>query len=193
MAMKEMGRVIRQAKHDWAHTQLHKAANTWNIWEMVAHRKGQCSNFFLALCKKDGTLTNDPTEKANIFQQKFFPDNRITIKPSQQDNLDPLPTRKWDQITKEEVAEALVDTSNKSAPGPSGTGYSLIKWVNKECPDLLTCIYNLALGLGVHPWKLTTVVIINKPNKPNYNAPKAYQPISLLECATKLLEKIMAN
>ena len=37
------------------------------------------------------------------------------------------------------------------------------------------------------------VVILNKPNKPNYSQAKAYWPISLLECASKLMEKIIAK
>jgi hypothetical protein len=36
-------------------------------------------------------------------------------------------------------------------------------------------------------------VILNKPNKPDHSLAKAYRPISLLECITKLLEKIVAK
>ena len=37
------------------------------------------------------------------------------------------------------------------------------------------------------------MVILNKPNKPDYSLAKAYRPISLLECIAKLLEKIVAK
>ena len=37
------------------------------------------------------------------------------------------------------------------------------------------------------------VVPIPKPNKADYSAPKAYRPISLLECCGKLLEKLIAR
>ena len=37
------------------------------------------------------------------------------------------------------------------------------------------------------------VVVINKPQKPDYSVPKAYQPIVLMECIGKLLEKIVAK
>jgi retron-type reverse transcriptase len=43
------------------------------------------------------------------------------------------------------------------------------------------------------PMTKAKVVVIPKPNKPDYTAPKAYRPISLLECSGKLLEKIVAN
>jgi len=37
------------------------------------------------------------------------------------------------------------------------------------------------------------VVVLNKPNKPNYSQAKAYQPISLLEYTGKLMEKVIAK
>jgi retron-type reverse transcriptase len=36
-------------------------------------------------------------------------------------------------------------------------------------------------------------VVINKPQKPDYSAPKAYRSIALMECVGKLLEKIVAK
>jgi hypothetical protein len=37
------------------------------------------------------------------------------------------------------------------------------------------------------------MVVIPKPNKPNYSNPKAYRPIALLNCLGKVLEKLMAS
>ena len=37
------------------------------------------------------------------------------------------------------------------------------------------------------------VVVLAKPQRPDYSMPKAYRPISLLECCRKLLEKIVAS
>jgi len=37
------------------------------------------------------------------------------------------------------------------------------------------------------------VVVLNKPNKPDYSQAKAYRPISLLECTGKLMEKIVVK
>ena len=37
------------------------------------------------------------------------------------------------------------------------------------------------------------MVIIKKTGKPNYGIPKAYRPISLLNCLRKIAEKIMAT
>jgi hypothetical protein len=37
------------------------------------------------------------------------------------------------------------------------------------------------------------MVVIPKPNKPDYSNPKAYRPIALLNCLGKVLEKLMAS
>jgi len=51
----------------------------------------------------------------------------------------------------------------------------------------------VSINSSVYPWKEATVVVLNKPNRPDYSLAKAYWPISLLECAGKLLEKIVAK
>ncbi len=81
----------------------------------------------------------------------------------------------------------------KSAPSPSGVRYTLLKWAHQACPDAITLIFNLCLDTGTYPWHHTTIVVLNKPNKPNYSNPKAYRPISLLECVGKVLKKIVAK
>jgi len=42
-------------------------------------------------------------------------------------------------------------------------------------------------------WKVVKIVAIRKPNKPDYAAPKAYKPISLLRTNSKGLEAIAAR
>ena len=59
----------------------------------------------------------------------------------------------------------------------------------------LTWIFNGCLQHGTHPdlWKSATVVVIPKPNRADHFAAKNYQPISLLECISKLLEKAVSK
>jgi hypothetical protein len=96
-------------------------------------------------------------------------------------------------VTEDEVRQALSPTSNKSAPGPSGITYKLLKWMFEANPGLIIATLNGALEHGTHPWGTADVVVIPKPHKPDYSLAKAYRPISLLECTGKLLEKVVAN
>ena len=56
-------------------------------------------------------------------------------------------------------------------------------------------MFNAIHASGVWPtwFKQSTCVIIPKPNKPRYNVPKAFRPISLLNTIGKLLTKIIAT
>jgi hypothetical protein len=51
----------------------------------------------------------------------------------------------------------------------------------------------MCLDTGTHPWKHTTIIILNKLNKLDYSVPKAYRPITLMECMGKVLERIVAK
>jgi hypothetical protein len=42
-------------------------------------------------------------------------------------------------------------------------------------------------------WKEAIIVVIPKPDRPDYSLPKAHHPISLLECISKLLEKVVTQ
>jgi len=91
------------------------------------------------------------------------------------------------------VDHNIACTSNKSAPGPSGITYKLLKWCHAANPLRLTSLFNAAISLGHHPWRSATVVPIPKPGKIDYRVAKAYRPISLLECCGKLLEQIVSK
>jgi len=128
-----------------------------------------------------------------LFCQRFFPANTCPVNTIQHDDPPPLNTRTWANITVEEITEALRTSSTKSTPGPSGIGYTILKWAHAARPEALTIIFNLCLETSKHPWNEATIVVLNKPQKPDYSVAKAYRPISLLECTGKVLEKIVAN
>ena len=61
--------------------------------------------------------------------------------------------------------------------------------------DWIKAIYQRSLDLQRLPtaWKVAKIVAIRKSNKPDYSAPKAYKPISLLMTISKGLEAIVAR
>jgi hypothetical protein len=106
---------------------------------------------------------------------------------------DPFPKHPFHPIMKREVELALARTSNKSTPSPSSIGYKLVKWAFAAHPNFILDIFNATLCLGHHLWTIAKIVILPKPNKLDYSMVKAYWPVSLLECFSKTLEKIVAN
>ena len=75
----------------------------------------------------------------------------------------------------------------------SGREGMLLKWLHAACPKVLANLFNMCLEQGIHLWWSLVVAVTNKSNKPDYSAPKAYCPISLLKCMGKLLEKVIAK
>jgi hypothetical protein len=68
-----------------------------------------------------------------------------------------------------------------------------------KCADLildrLYSIYTAIIrkGLYYNPWRQFMTVILHKPGKPNYNMPKAYRPIALLNTMAKLLSVVVSK
>ena len=88
-----------------------------------------------------------------------------------------------------------MSSSSAKAPGPDGLGFECLKRAYTAIPDYFHSLYEVLLRAGYHPqaWREATIVIIKKNGKPDYSAPKAYRPISLLNCLGKIAEKIMAT
>jgi hypothetical protein len=192
-ATKTLRHTIAQAKRRWAHEKLNEVVDAQDIWRMASVCHGRCTNSIQPLRNMMQQLVDDSKEKAALFKAWFFPEDPKPVSPVQM--TDPLPhlPRTWDPISPEEITLALSTASNSSALGISGIGYKILKWAHSTYPDALTLFFNLCLDSGTHPWKHAKVVVINKPDKPNYSLPKAYHPISLLEYMGKLLEKVVAK
>ena len=111
--------------------------------------------------------------------------------------LHALPERSFPPFSRQEIQDAVSLTSNSSAPGPDHVTWELLKralQVNNAAEGLCH-LFNQISSSGTWPswFKESTCVIIPKPNKPKYNVPKAFRPISLLNTMGKLLTKIIAT
>ena len=105
-----------------------------------------------------------------------------------------MPAEKWMEITLDQLTQAINRLSPYKAPGSDG----ITNIVFQHCHQLanyLLPVFNAAVKLQIHyePWKESITVILCKPGKPNYSAPKGYHPIALLNTMAKLLSVIMAD
>ena len=176
---------IRHAKKDWLEGLITDPSTS--IWDLAKWRNG-CRSLWIPPING----SSDPEDMGKSFKECFFsfpkPPEPVLNLPGTA-----APKCPFYAMTQNKVEQALRDTSNKSAPGPSGIGYKLVKWAFAAHPDSILDIFTSALCLGHHPWTTAKVIIIPKPNKSDYSATKAYCPVSLLECFGKVLEKIVAN
>jgi hypothetical protein len=177
---KALKKATQKAKREWANSIISNAKNE-ELWQVTKWRHSQWVSFILAILTNQGLSSEDPT-KAEAFQARFFNNHPLAVPDIFPDDPPPLLSRDLAMITQEEIATALFNTSNKSAPGPSGQGYLLIKWAFLAHLECLTHLYNACLRLGHHPflWKEAMAVVIPKPNQMDPSLPKNYHPISFL-------------
>ena len=83
------------------------------------------------------------------------------------------------------------------APGPDKISWCYLKSILKQDTYLynLINIANVYILLGHWPthFKLSSTIIIPKPNKPTYDHPKSFWPIVFLNTLGKLIEKVIAE
>jgi len=107
------------------------------------------------------------------------------------------PVKEWNLFSKQELIDALEKCNNSSAPGTDKLTWSYIKSIMRDNNCLLKFvdIANACINLGHWPshFKMSTMIIIPKPNKSTYNSPKSYWPIVLLNMVGKLFEKMIGE
>ena len=89
--------------------------------------------------------------------------------------------------------EALAACSSLLSPGPDHVTWVYLKKIVAEpqCLNVFIKLANACLTVGHWPkhFKESVSVIVPKPSKPSYSAPKAFRPIALLNTLGKLIEK----
>lgn len=85
--------------------------------------------------------------------------------------------------------------NKQTAPGIDLLDWTIIKAAIAAIPKLFLNTYQQLFNGGHHPiqWKTAIGIIIPKKNKKDYAEPKAYRPIALLPCLSKLLKRLFAN
>lgn len=187
---KNLKTVIKYAKQDQADSYI----TATNIWEVAAWQHGCQSSHIPALVTGDGSLTYDHKEMAGLLSRHFFAeDNSIPINfhgnpPAQR-------TQGLYPFTQSELQDMLTLTKNNSAPGSLGIGWFLLKKAWPHMGPLLANIFTACVHLAHHlaHWKEAKVVVIPKPDKPNYSHAKVHHPISLIETMSKLMKKAVTK
>lgn len=186
-AIRTYDRTLDQTKqHHWRDW-LERAEdpNIWTVHKLIsALATDKAKARIPALKGKVGnieTSTSSNTEKSKALAKTFFlpkPDNSRIDKDYQY----PKACCKANQITREQIVQQLRKLKPYKAPGPN----SIPNIVLMRCADILLGrllhLYKAMIKKNLHyaPWKTFTMVVLQKPGKPRYDVPKAYQPIALL-------------
>ena len=103
----------------------------------------------------------------------------------------------WPEFLREEFKFMLSSCNNSSAPGPDKLSQNHLKIIFEdiECLDTFVQIANACINLGywLQHFKISTMIVIPKPNKKLYDSPKSFRPIVLLNIIGKLIKKIIGE
>ena len=124
---------------------------------------------------------------ALFHQVDFNIINKVTRKP----------TQGWNPFSRYKFKSAISKCKDSSSPGPDRLTWHHWKIIiaNDNCFSRIINIANTCIKLGHWPkyFKVSTTIVIPKPNKSLYDHPKAFRPIVLLNTLGKLIEKVMAE
>jgi len=106
------------------------------------------------------------------------------------DEAPPVPT-----ITTQEIDIAVARLPTGKAPGPDLVPNEIIRLAYGKYPDKFSICYNACLANGVFPasWKRAKLVLLYKGQGKPRDRPSSYRPISLLDGAGKVFERILLN
>lgn len=177
-----MKRLTKAAKGIWS---FHKWSKGARNYPTSAIYRGENRPPAVSHTEKCEAIWEELFQPPPMLHDEFIP-NLIDDLP------DDLP---FQDVTRDEVREALFKSSAKTSPGESQTSYLVLRWTWSVAEDYMHALMKRCLQGGYHPkvWRRAIAVVLRKPKKPNYSKSRAYHLIQLLECLGKLLEKIVAR
>jgi len=183
-------------------SQLSATENTdYSLWKATRYLK-QPLQHNPPIRKNDGYWARSNAEKAELFaehlEKVFQPYPSEITEQEDRSILTSLDSPSQMDLTIKKFSFTEIKTTIHSELNPKkAPGYDLVTGkVLQELPDvgirLLTYIFNAILRTGYFPiqWKISQVILIPKPGKPQEEV-ASYRPISLLPCMSKLFEKML--
>ncbi|KAG2071136.1 hypothetical protein BDR04DRAFT_1016832 [Suillus decipiens] len=118
-------------------------------------------------------ISND--NKSEILARTFFPHPPPTSSVPK-DFEYPDPATPFTPITMEHIEQAISNTSPYKAPGPDRLCNIIFKCNSGQLTPYLLYIFRAVFTLKTYyePWRDFTTVVLHKPGKADYSAPKAY-------------------
>lgn len=170
-----------------------KGAEIWQVWKM-ASTKRTCKTPTL-VNPRTGESAHNFAEKELLFANTLFPPERREEGEQNPPDLQEASDHQIAPVTNCEAKKAITSQGQLKAPGEDNLVCRVITKCWEALGEWITKLYTGMLEDGYHPkrWRRAIIAIIPKPNKPKYDTPKAYRPISLLAALGKGLERVVAD
>lgn len=119
----------------------------------------------------------------------------VPATPSASTELIEFPGVETPLFTADELLRAADKLPSGKAPGPDCVPNEVIRLAVSRSPDTFLTAFNACLVKRVFPirWKRAKLVLLHKGSGKPPDQPSSYRPISLLDGAGKLLERMLLN
>lgn len=220
MSTDENYTIYRNLKNKYKHAIENSKKKTWNDYVASIDNKTSVKEMFHKIKKISGTfktqqiyqishnssLVSEPNLICETLAQQFYTNcDNTFVNPNFENRKSFLenleieePTSQTPQELNEPFSmqelESVISSVKGKSPGPDSITYNMIKNLDVLAKVQLLRLYNRIFKEKVFPdeWRKANIVPIQKPNKDPTN-PENYRPISLTNCLSKILEKMVVN
>ena len=191
---------LRKAKiQSWKQYCNATSSNPWNMVNKLATGKIKSYSTLSTLRKPDGTVTTDMAET-----MRFMMGTLATEDEEEVDNkyhkliraqTETLITEDDKLFTPAEITDSINGMNKNKAPGEDGITSDIFQCTFNLLPKSTTAMYNSCLRTCCFPrmWKRAKIIRIVKPEKATSDDISKCRPISLINTAAKVLEKVLIN
>jgi len=158
------------------------------------------SSTLTTIRRPDGTATSGLTETVNAMMDHFTPADYETTDsdyhtPIRAQDKTPVTTEDDKLFTTAEVRDAIYAMNRNKAPGEDGITPEILQRAYELLPKSTIAIYDGCSRTACFPkiWKRAKLIPIVKPRKETCEVMTKYRPISLLNTAAKVLEKLLIS
>jgi len=190
---------IKKAKLDHWNEWMENITPTgiWNFHHYAASNPSDQVQSRIATLKdplNNANTQQDNTHKSELLYDTFFKP------PRKNDDLDPDyeyddPVCEFKPITDQQIFRAIARLAPYKAPGPNGISNIVFHKCATALVPFMGPIFRATFSLSIYPeqWKRSSTIVLRKPGRPDYSAPKAYRPITLLDSMAKILSSCVAD
>jgi hypothetical protein len=168
-----------------------------DIWPVTKWWQGTRRTIMLALKGQDSVKITDSMEKAKVLHRAWFPvqeDRSITLTVRILEEPD-IPRQENCSGWLSYIMTAFKKPAARKALGITGIKYMHYREIERKhlIKVLVLVADHIEKGFSPQSWKEQIVTVLAKPDRLDFSVPKAYRPISLLECLSKTAERAIAE